>query len=236
GGHDAAHKLQILASIAYNTFIDLPQVPVEGIAGIEPADIRYARELGYVVKLLAIAKHTDGELEVRVAPTLVLQDHLLASVRGVYNGVYLVGDAAGPQMFYGRGAGEMPTASAVVSDIVEIAANILAKRASRPAILPRPGTRSALALKPLEQIRTRYYLRVMVADKPGVLSKVSGVLGKHNVSIASVIQKARHEQEAVPIVMMTHEAREGDMRAALAGIDCLDVVSAKTICLRVEEP
>ncbi len=236
GGHDAAHKLQILASIAYNTFIELSQVPVEGIAGIDPSDIRYARELGYVVKLLAIAKLADGELEVRVSPTLIPEDHLLASVRGVYNGVYLVADAAGPQMFYGRGAGQMPTASAVVSDIVEIAANILAKRPSRQATLHRPGVQGELALKPLEAIRTRYYLRVMVTDKPGVLSKVSGVLGNHNVSIASVIQKARHEQEAVPIVMMTHEAREGDLRAALAGIDRLDVVSRETICLRVEEP
>lgn len=236
GGHDAAHKLQILASIAYNTFIDLAQVPVEGIARIDPSDIRYARELGYVVKLLAIAKAADGELEVRVSPTLLPEDHLLASVRGVYNGVYLVGDAAGPQMFYGRGAGQMPTASAVVSDIVETAANILAKRPSRRATFSPPGDRAGLALKPLEEIRTRYYLRVMVADKPGVLSKVSGVLGAHNVSIASVIQKTRHEQEAVPIVMMTHEAREGDLRAALAGIDRLDVVSAPTICLRVEEP
>jgi homoserine dehydrogenase len=139
-------------------------------------------------------------------------------------------------MFYGRGAGQMPTASAVVSDIVEIAANILAKRPSRQATLHLPGVQGEFALKPLEEIRTRYYLRVMVADKPGVLSKVSGVLGSHNVSIASVIQKTRNEQEAVPIVMMTHEAREGDLRAALAGIDCLDVVSAKTICLRVEEP
>ncbi|MGH7408871.1 MAG: homoserine dehydrogenase [Candidatus Methylomirabilales bacterium] len=235
GGHDAAHKLQILASIAYNTFIALPQVPVEGIAGMDPSDIRYARELGYVVKLLAIAKLADGELEVRVSPTLIPEDHLLASVRGVYNGVYLVGDAVGPQMFYGRGAGEMPTASAVVSDIVEIAANILAKRPSRQATLYRPGVQTELALKPLQEIRTRYYLRVMVNDKPGVLSKVSGVLGNHNVSIASVIQKARHEQEAVPIVMMTHEAREGDLKTALAAIDRLDVVSAKTICLRVEE-
>jgi len=235
GGHDAAHKLQILASIAYNTFIELSQVPVEGIAGIDPSDIRYARELGYVVKLLAIAKLADGELEVRVSPTLIPEDHLLASVRGVYNGVYLVGDAAGPQMFYGRGAGQMPTASAVVSDIVEIAANILAKRPSRRATLQRPGVEAELDLKPLEEIRTRYYLRVMVTDKPGVLSKVSGVLGNHNVSIASVIQKARHAEEAVPIVMMSHEAREGDLRAALAGIDRLDVVSRATVCLRVEE-
>lgn len=236
GGHDAAHKLQILASIAYNTFIELPQVPVEGIAGIDPSDIRYARELGYVVKLLAIAKLADGELEVRVSPTLIPEDHLLASVRGVYNGVYLVGDAVGPQMFYGRGAGQMPTASAVVSDIVEIAANILAERPSRQATLHRPGVQAELALKPLQEIRTRYYLRVMVTDKPGVLSKVSGVLGNHNVSIASVIQKARHAQEGVPIVMLTHEAREGDLKTALAGIDRLDVVSAQTICLRVEEP
>ena len=235
GGHDAAHKLQILASIAYNTFIDLAAVPVEGIGGMDLSDIRYARELGYVVKLLAVAKAAEGELEVRVSPTLIPEDHLLASVRGVYNGVYLIADAAGPQMFYGRGAGQMPTASAVVSDIAEIAANILANRPSRRAPFPPPEDQRELVLKPLEEIRTRYYLRVMVADKPGVLSKVSGVLGTHNVSIASVIQKARHEQEAVPIVMMTHEAREGDLRAALAGIDRLGVVRAPSICLRVEE-
>lgn len=233
-GIDAAHKLQILASIAYGGSVDFNTIHIEGIRGIDPADIQNAKELGYRVKLLAIAKEADGEVEVRVHPTLVPEDHLVASVGGVFNAVYIVGDATGSLMFYGRGAGQMPTASAVVSDAVEIVQNILHQRPSRPSHIPEIAG-EGLRTRPMDEIRTRYYLRVMAADKPGVLSKVSGVLGNHEISIASVIQKGRHAQASVPVVMMTHEAVEGAMRKALAEIDSIDVVTGKTVCLRVEE-
>ncbi len=233
-GIDAAHKLQILASIAYGGSVDFNAIHVEGIRGIDPDDIQYAKELGYRVKLLAIAKETDGEIEVRVHPTLIPEDHLLASVGGVFNAVYIVGDATGSLMFYGRGAGQLPTASAVVSDVVEIAQNILYQRPSRPSHIPAIAG-EGLKIRPMDEVRTRYYLRVMAVDKPGVLSKVSGILGSHDISIASVIQKGRHARASVPVVMMTHEAVEGAMRRALAEIDALDVVSGRTVCLRVEE-
>jgi len=233
-GIDAAHKLQILASIAYGGSVDLNAIHVEGIRGIDPDDIQYAKELGYRVKLLAIAKETDGEIEVRVHPTLIPEDHLLASVGGVFNAVYIVGDATGSLMFYGRGAGQLPTASAVVSDVVEIAQNILYQRPSRPSHIPAIAG-EGLKIRPMDEVRTRYYLRVMAVDKPGVLSKVSGILGSHDISIASVIQKGRHARASVPVVMMTHEAVEGAMRRALAEIDALDVASGRTVCLRVEE-
>lgn len=233
-GIDAAHKLQILASIAYGGSVDFNAIHVEGIRGIDPDDIQYAKELGYRVKLLAIAKETDGEIEVRVHPTLIPEDHLLASVGGVFNAVYIVGDATGSLMFYGRGAGQLPTASAVVSDVVEIAQNILYQRPSRPSHIPAIAG-EGLKIRPMDEVRTRYYLRVMAVDKPGVLSKVSGILGSHGISIASVIQKGRHARASVPVVMMTHEAVEGAMRRALAEIDALDVVSGRTVCLRVEE-
>ena len=233
-GIDAAHKLQILASIAYGGSVDFNAIHVEGIRGIDPADIQYAKDLGYRVKLLAIAKETDGEIEVRVHPTLIPEDHLLASVGGVFNAVYIVGDATGSLMFYGRGAGQLPTASAVVSDVVEIAQNILYQRPSRPSHIPAIAG-EGLKIRPMDEVRTRYYLRVMAVDKPGVLSKVSGILGSHDISIASVIQKGRHARASVPVVMMTHEAVEGAMRRALAEIDALDVVSGRTVCLRVEE-
>lgn len=233
-GIDAAHKLQILASIAYGGSVDFNAIHVEGIRGIDPDDIQYAKELGYRVKLLAIAKETDGEIEVRVHPTLIPEDHLLAFVGGVFNAVYIVGDATGSLMFYGRGAGQLPTASAVVSDVVEIAQNILYQRPSRPSHIPAIAG-EGLKIRPMDEVRTRYYLRVMAVDKPGVLSKVSGILGSHDISIASVIQKGRHARASVPVVMMTHEAVEGAMRRALAEINALDVVSGRTVCLRVEE-
>ncbi len=232
-GIDAAHKLQILASIAYRSYVDLSSIYVEGIRSIDPSDIQYAKELGYRVKLLAIAKEVGGELEVRVHPALIPEDHLLASVSGVFNAVLIEGNAAGSLIFYGQGAGQMPTASAVVSDIVEIAQNIVHQRPSRPPHLPEI-TAAQVSLREMERLRTCYYLRVMAIDKPGVLSKISGILGGHNISIASVIQKGRREQSAVPVVMMTHEALEGDMRKALAEIDRLDVVTGRTVCLRVE--
>ena len=234
GGLDAAHKLQILASLAYNTYIRYADIYIEGIQRVEATDIAFARELGYRIKLLAIAKEESGELEVRVHPTMIPEAHLLASVGGVYNAVHIHGDSAGSLMFSGRGAGQMPTASSVVADIVEIAHNIIFHRPSRVSLLPTGTMGESISLKPVERIRSRYYLRVMALDKPGVLSMVSGVLGDHHISIASVIQKGRAEQAAVPVVMLTHEATEGDMQKALRRINRLDVVAGETMCIRVE--
>jgi len=234
-GYDSAHKLQILSSIAYGGYVDFDRIYVEGISSISPLDIKYAREFGYKIKLLAIAKESKGRLEVRVHPTLIPEHYILASVGGVFNAVYMKGDAVGPLLFYGQGAGQMPTASAVVSDIVEIAQDILSGRPSRSNSLPlRKAEEAGIQIMDVSEARSRYYLRVSALDKPGVLSRVSGILGDHHISIASVIQKERHAESSVPVVMMTHEAREGDARGALKEIDQLEVITAETICIRVD--
>jgi homoserine dehydrogenase len=234
GGFDAAHKLQILASLAYGSYIRFSDIYIEGIQKIDALDIAFAKELGCRIKLLAIAKEEQGELEVRVHPTMIPETHLLASVGGVYNAVHIRGDSCGSLMFSGRGAGQMPTASSVVADIVEIAHNIIFHRPSRASLLPTTSVGVEVTLRPMERIRSRYYLRVTAVDKPGVLSKISGVLGEYYISIASMIQKGRAEAAAVPIVMLTHEAVEGDMQKALKRINQLDVVAQETICVRVE--
>jgi homoserine dehydrogenase len=234
GGIDAAHKLQILSSLAYNGYIRFEDIHVEGIQKIEPVDIEFARELGCRIKLLAIAKEQQGELEVRVQPTMIPEDHFLASVGGVYNAVLIRGDSAGSLMFSGRGAGQKPTASSVVADIVEIAHNIIFHRPSRTSLLPTGTAGEGVRIRPMDQIRSRYYLRIMAVDKPGVLSRVTGVLGENNISIASMLQKGRAEQAAVPIVMLTHEAMEGDMQKALKRINHLDVVAQDVVYYRTE--
>ncbi|PYO03375.1 MAG: homoserine dehydrogenase [Candidatus Rokuibacteriota bacterium] len=237
-GMDSAHKLQILVTLAFRTLVDLKDIHTEGITRVTQQDIAYARELGYRVKLLAIAKATDsaaggGGVEVRVHPTMIPADSPLAAVSGVFNGVFITGHAVGDLMFYGRGAGQLPTASAVWSDIVEIARRIAH---GVPALaLDLPSTSAGgVPLRPMDSIRSCYYLRVMAQDRPGVLSRVAGILGENNISIASVLQKERAAKEAVPVVMMTHEAQEKDMRAALAAIDRLRVVAMPTTMIRVE--
>ena len=234
-GMDSAHKLQILASLAFRTYVDLKDIHTEGITRITAQDIDYARELGFRIKLLAIAK-VSGEgsgVEVRVHPTMIPAASPLAAVSGVFNGIFLTGDAVGDLMFYGRGAGQMPTASAVVSDVVEIARRIAHGLPSLALDLPSVGP-APLPLTPMEAIRCCYYLRVTAQDRPGVLSRVAGILGENDISISNVIQKGRGTREAVPVVMLTHEARERDMRAALAKIDRLRDVAAATTMIRVE--
>jgi homoserine dehydrogenase len=234
-GIDPAHKLAILADIAYGTPINFADIYTEGISRILPEDIHYARELGFKIKLLAITKLKNGEVEARVHPTMLPEDYLIAKVDGVFNAVYVVGDALGPAMFYGRGAGDMPTASAVVSDIIDISRDILYGKPGRmPVASFRRENRKKLKVMPIDKVRCRYYLRFTAQDRPGVLSKISGILGKHDISIASVIQHGRDEESAVPIVVMTHEAVEKNVRKALATIDELEVISAKTVLIRVE--
>ncbi|KRT68023.1 MAG: homoserine dehydrogenase (HDH): ThrA, MetL, homoserine dehydrogenase [Candidatus Rokubacteria bacterium CSP1-6] len=232
-GLDSAHKLQILATLAFRTSVDLKDIYTEGITAVTRQDIAYAAELGYRIKLLAIAKTSDGRLEIRVHPTMIPASSPLAAVSGVFNAVFITGDAVGDLMFYGRGAGQMPTASAVWSDVLEIARSLAHGVSSHSVELPSIAARP-LPLQPMDEIRCPYYLRVMALDRPGVLSQVAGILGQHNISITSVLQKGRAAAEAVPVVMMTHEAREADMRHALAAIDKLPVVAGKTVSIRVE--
>ncbi len=230
-GIDSAHKLQILASLAFRTQVDLKDIYTAGIARLEAIEIAYARELGYRVKLLAIAKASDGALEARVHPTLIPASSPLAAVSGAFNAILVIGDAAGDQMFYGRGAGQMPTASAVWSDAIDLARRIAHQHVVLAEDFPLGGERR-LRMRPMSEVRSAYYLRAMVQDRPGVLSQVAGILGRHDISIASVIQKGR--AGAVPIVMMTHEALERNMTAALTEIDRLGVVALPTVLLRVE--
>ena len=233
-GIDAANKIVILTSLAYETEINLDDIYIEGVTDITQHDIQYAREFGYQIKLLAIAKLLEGnKIQVRVHPTMLPEDTMLANVDGVFNAIYVLGNAAGATMFYGRGAGQMPAASAVVGDIVEIAKCKIA--GTDPQLLPLPTLdNTRYSLKPMDECETRYYIRLQALDKPGVLAKVSGILGDHNISIASVIQKERGVEKSVPIVMMTHEAVEGNVQEALQEISSLSVITEKPMMIRVE--
>ncbi|MBI5204395.1 MAG: homoserine dehydrogenase [Nitrospirae bacterium] len=232
-GIDSAHKLAILASLAYNIPLSFDEIYKEGITRITSQDIEFAGELGYKIKLLAIAKASDGKVELRVHPTMVPKDYLISKVDGVFNAIYVNGDAVGDTLYYGRGAGDMPTGSSIVSDIVDIARNIKKGATGRiPGIGSVKG--AGLKIKNIEEIEAMYYFRFSAYDKPGVLSKVSGVLGKYNISIASVIQKGRKVGEAVPLIVLAHRARERDVAKAVAEIDKLPVVADKTLYIRVE--
>jgi homoserine dehydrogenase len=232
-GIDSAHKLTILASLAYGIPISFKKVYTEGITRITPLDIEFASEFGFKIKLLAIAKPSGKEVELRVHPTMVQESMPIAGVNGVFNAIFLEGDAAGDGLYYGRGAGEMPTGSAVVSDIVDIARNIKAGVTDRMRSFNISGN-SGLTVKKMEDVTTCYYLRMSALDKPGVLSKISGILGKRNISIESMIQRGRKKEKAVSMVIMTHEALEKDMMKALKEITALKVISGKPLYLRVE--
>jgi len=232
-GTDSAQKLAILASLASNSWVDVDRIYVEGIAHITQKDIAYAAELGYVLKLLAIAKFGADWVQARVHPALVPGDHPLADVWGVHNAVYFIGDYAGEMMFYGAGAGERPTASAVLSDIVDISRNI--KSAAKKRISSLPETIGTKRLIPINQIEARYYLRFTVIDKPGVLAQITAILGEKEISLSAVTQKERHPKNAVPVVALTHVAKEESIQAALKEIDSLDVLKDKTVMMRIEE-
>jgi homoserine dehydrogenase len=233
-GIDAAHKLAILAMLAFGVRVDLNNIFVEGIAHITPLDIQYSSEFGYRIKLLAIGKGDDGRVELRVHPTMLPAHHLLSTVEGVYNAIYLSGDAVGPTMFYGQGAGSLPTGSAVVSDLVDLSGDIIHGVKGGDSLAPFWSSEGGM-IKAMAEVVTPYYLRFTAVDRPGVLSRIAGVLGDHEISIASVIQKGRRVKGAVPIVMMTHEAVEKNIQQALQAIDGLDIIQAKTTLIRVEE-
>jgi len=235
-GIDSAHKLAILVWLATGAYVSPKEIFIEGIRDVSPLDIAFAREFGYTIKLLAIAKEKGDGVEVRVHPTMIPSGHLLATVGGADNAIYVKGDFIGSALFYGQGAGMHPTASAVVSDVIEIARNLRGGGVGRipPSgfFLLDPG--EGASVSPFDDVRCEYYLRFQVVDKPGVLSKIAGALGAHSISISSVIQKGRKEESAVPIVIVTHHARESDMRAALAETDRLPVVLDRTRMIRIE--
>lgn len=238
-GTDTAHKLAVLASLCFGTKIDFSAIHTEGITGISGIDISYAAEFGYRIKLLAIGKLTDdGQLEVRVHPTMIPLRNPLADVNGVFNAIRLTGDFVGPVLFYGRGAGQNPTASAIVGDLIALSRSIHAgvqNRRSAPLGFLDEAVVS-LPLKPMEDIVTSFMLRFIALDQPGVLAGIAGVLGKNGISIESMVQTSRHNGgQAVPIVIMTHEAREASIRAALAEIDSFDFISEKSCLIRIED-
>ncbi|MGB5985440.1 MAG: homoserine dehydrogenase [Desulfobacterales bacterium] len=235
-GRDTAHKLALLGSLAYGMGLNFEDIYIEGISHITPRDIALAGQFGYRIKLLAISKRQGDRVQARVHPTMIPFDNLLSSVNGTLNAVTVRGDAVGEILLHGHGAGMMPTASAVVSDIVDMARNIVHRAPGRIPILGyQPEAIATLDLVPMEEIETHYYFRFAALDRPGVLSAISGLLGEENISIQSVQQTGRKTNGSVPIVMLTHLAREANVRRALGRIDRLEVVSDAPVLIRIEE-
>jgi len=232
-GVDTAHKAVVLASLAYGFPVPMAAVSVEGIRNLAPEDIINAGELGYRIKLLAIIKNSAGEVEVRVHPTLVPHAHLLAAVGGVFNAIFVTGDIVGNTLYSGRGAGRAATASAVLGDLADAARSLAGGTRQRGPARVRAETVGRL--RAIGEIEARYYLRLSLLDRPGVLARVAQVLGSHQISIASVMQKEARSGEHVPVIIVTHTAREQNFRAALAEMDALDVVGAPTVRLRIED-
>ena len=237
-GIDTAHKLGIVLSLSYGKRVRLEDIYREGITGVSQQDIEFAKELGYKIKLLAIAIQRGDAIEARIHPTMIPFDHLLSSVNSNYNALHIRGDASGSVFLYGQGSGMMPTASAVVADLIDIARDIQKGISRRvPSRSLSEGGIEEIELMPMDEIVTNYYFRFSALDRPGVLSRISGILGKYNISIASVIQKGRAPDRtgSVPVVMTTHESREKDVRAALKEIDRLAVLKGKTVRIRIED-
>ena len=234
-GRDTAQKLALLAGLAFNVRVAESDIHVEGIESLHPTDIAFANDLGYVIKLLAIAERAaDDQLALRVHPTLVHKDDVLAEVSGGFNAISVYGHAVGHALFYGRGAGQMPTASAVFADLVSVAMGTTPLMFKRLKIYPDtvPPARTV----PMAQTQTRYYLRLMCRDQPGVMGHVAQVLGKHGISLSAIRQPETDHVENVPVVITTHRAAEGPLREALSVIDKLPTIVPPTVCLRVMEP
>ncbi len=234
-GIDSAHKLAILVNLAYGTPVNFKDIYTEGITSITPIDIAYAKQFGFTIKLLGIAKLVDGEIEARVHPTMLPSASPIAQVEDVYNAIQLVGDAVGDVVLYGRGAGSMPTGSAVVSDVIAIGRNILKNSAGRvPVASFQPDQRRPLRLRSMEEISSLYYLRFTVVDRPGVLAQIAGELGRCGISISSMVQQGRREGQTVPIVIKTHVAKERDVQTALREINRKAFVSESPTLIRIE--
>lgn len=226
-GHDAAYKLALLCSMAIGAEVNVEDIFREGISGIAPEDLHYAAELGYTVKLLAIARRDGGSVELRVHPTMIPSSHPLASVGGAFNAVFIQGDAVGDLMLYGMGAGMMPTGSAVVADCIDAAINVAR------GVSPVPDRREQrCTLKPMDDVVSCYYVRVQVVDEPGVMAALASEFGRAGVSIESLIQKGRG-QDPVSVVFVTHAARERSVQEALRGVRALDVVHSVASVIRV---
>ncbi len=234
-GADSAHKLALLSLLGFGVNISPEDIYTEGIENIEPQDIQNAERWGYSIKLLAIAKDSPEGLELRVHPTLLRSSHLLSDVSGADNAIFIKGDLVGESLLFGRGAGRKPTASSVVSDVVDIAKNAVVsggENISRVSLDYYEGQKSVCEMQGLS---VTCYLRFSVIDRPGVLAGISSVLAENDISIANVSQEERKEGEVVPVVIVTHKALEGNMRAAIEKIDALDFVARKTVVIRIEE-
>ncbi len=232
-GIDTAHKLAIVAALVSGRHPRLADIPTQGISRLTPLDIQLAREFGYRIKLLALCRQQNGLFQARVHPALVPQGHLMASVEGPFNAVYITGDWVDEVMLYGRGAGRRPTASAVAADLMDLSRDILCGCGGRvPALGVATDGGQPLELAPLEMVSCQYYFRFTAQDQPGVLASISRILGEHRISIEAVIQKGRQDQGPVPIVMLTHEAQEADVQKALAIIDALPVIAEPTMLIR----
>jgi homoserine dehydrogenase len=234
-GVDTAHKLAILIALCYGTKVDFDAIHIEGISQVSAVDIQFARRCGYKIKLLAISKEVDGEIEARVHPTMIPQHAPLADVDGVFNAVRLVGDFVGPVMFYGQGAGMDATASAVMGDALAIARNLLSGSIGRtPAMGYCSSAITKLPIRAMADIVSRYYLRFSTVDKPGVVAQIASILGKYQIGISSMMQPEGHAVDTVAIVIMTHDAKEADICAALVEIDQLEVVHEPSRFIRIE--
>ncbi len=235
-GIDTAHKLAILMTMAYGMNITHNDISTEGISRIEPMDIEFAREFGCRIKLLAISRNHDEHVEARVHPTMVPETHLLAKIDGAFNAIHFTGDMVGNVLFYGLGAGKMPTGSAVAADIMDIARDIHAGSVGRvPSLSYLPENIGERRITSMDELSCPYYFRISARDEPGVLATIAGILSKNTISIESVIQKGRQERGPVAIVMRTHTAQESAVSAALQEIDALAVVTAPTVKIRMLE-
>lgn len=235
-GIDAAHKLTILASIAFGIPLQFSRAYTEGISKITPADVRYAEDLGYRIKHLGVTRRTADGVELRVHPTLVPESRLIANVNGVMNAVMVMADAVGPTLYYGPGAGSEPTASAVVADVVDVARVLTADPNNRvPHLAFQADKLSDTPVLPMEEIETAYYLRIRAKDTPGVMARVATILSEHNINIESLLQKEDEEQAGeIPIIMITRKVQERLMNRALAQIESLGEIVAPVVRLRLE--
>ncbi len=232
-GTDTAHKAAILSSLAYGQWFGLKPIYVQGIGGIRLEDLKYASELGYKIKLLAVIKQENDDVQIRVHPTLVAEDTLLANVSDVFNAAMVKGQPVGEMLYYGRGAGRNPTASAVVADLVDVSLNL--KYGSHRRVPAFRIGKQFRNLIPMNEIRTRYYLRIQVVDKPGVIARIATVLGNRGISMSSMLQRERQSSENVNLLVVTHTAREKDICDAVADMEAFDCVKDKIVFIRIED-
>jgi homoserine dehydrogenase len=235
GGGDSGHKVAIMASLIHGGYVPFHKVSIEGITEITKDDIEFAKDLGYCIKLLGIIRKTkdDPAVDVRVHPAMLHKNHILSSVSDAFNAVLLEGEAVGPILLYGKGAGELPTASAVMSDIIDIARSIAGGSSANRIPMSYYKIDNELRVKPIDSIMMRYYLCFWVIDKPKVLASIAAILGEHQISIASVMQKESGGENCVPVIILTHKAIEKNVRSAIIEIEKMDFIKKKTHVIRI---